>query len=282
MVYRDHWALSQWYMHYGRLLGPENLFILAHGGDDKIPEICPNAHVITIPRDDLNQFDQSRGKILNDFQASLIEDYEWVIRTDADELICLDPAIYPTFESLFSKRWGPAIFALGLEIAEQPGDTSIDIKTPALSKRNAALFTGHYSKAWAVNGPTRLVRHGIEVGKRRAHRVNFALPKGVYLVHLKHADLEALELANQHRIDVANFKGQSMPGTAWRQPKKTSQKFLAKFASFPVLSWDEARDQAFAEISKDPIRELDTGIVRARSVRFDNTTILPNWFQTLI
>jgi hypothetical protein len=281
MVYRDHWALSQWYMHYASLLGAENLFILAHGVDDKITEICPNAHVITIPRDDLNQFDQSREKILNDFQTSLNEDYEWVIRTDADELICLDPALYPTFEALLSQRWGPALFALGLEVAQQPNDEPIDTKTPALSKRSAAIFTGHYSKAWAVKGTARLSRHGIEVGKRRGNRVNFALPKGVYLVHLKYADLTALELANQHRIEVANSKGQAMPGTAWREPQKTSQKFFEKFTSFPCLLWENARDQAYAEVSKDPVRELNTGLVRARSVRFENTTQLPSWFKTL-
>lgn len=282
MVYRDHWALSQWYMHYGSLLGVENLYIIAHGADDKIPEICPNAHVITIPRDDLNQFDHARGKILNDFQASLADDYDWVIRTDADELICLDPSLYPSFESLLSKRWGPALFALGLEVAEQPNDPPIDLKTPALSERSAAIFTGHYSKAWVVKSTTRLVRHGVEVGKRRAHRVNFSLPKGVYLVHLKYADLKALELANRHRIDVANAEGKAMPGAAWRQPKKTSQKFLDKFRSFPNTPWEQARNEAYAEVSKDPIRELDTGIVRARSVRFNTTTTLPDWFKNLI
>ena len=281
MVYRDHWALSQWYMHYGRLLGFENLYVIAHGRDDEISEICPNANVVTIPRDNLDRFDGARSEILNEFQISLTQSYDWIIRTDADELVCLDPNHYSSFQALFSKRWGPAVFALGLEVAEQIGDTPVDMNIPVLSKRTAAMFSGHYSKAWAVNSITRLMRHGVEVGKRRAHRVNFAIPEGVYLVHLKYADIRALSRANEHRVAVASAKGTAMPGAAWRDPQKTDKKFFRKFETFPKLGWERARQQAYEKISRNPIREPDTGIVRARSHRFHNTTTLPDWFKTL-
>lgn len=282
MVYRDHWALSQWYMHYGRQLGVENLYIIAHGRDDRIDDICPGANVITIPRDDLNRFDWSRGEVLNEFQVSLIQTYDWVIRTDADELICLDPTHYPNFEALFSKRWGPAVFALGLEVAEQAGEQPINMNTPVLTERSAAIFSGHYSKAWAVNSITRLVRHGVEVGKRRALRVNFTIPEGVYLVHLKYADLTALAQANTHRVEVASAKGTAMPGAAWLDPEKADNKFFRKFQSFPSKPWEYARKEAYDQISADPIREVDTGIVRATSHRFENRTTLPDWFKTII
>jgi hypothetical protein len=268
-------------MHYGRQLGAENLYIIAHGRDDKIAEICPDANVVTIPRDDLNKFDWSRGEILNDFQVSLTKDYDWVIRTDADELICLDPDHYTSYEALFSKRWGPAVFALGLEIAQQPGEDPINMDTPVFTKRSAAIFSGHYSKAWAVDSITRLVRHGVEVGKRRAHRVNFAIPEGVYLVHLKYADLDALSKANAHRVEVANAKGVAMPGAAWLDPEKADRKFFQKFQSLQTQPWEHARKEAYDEISHNPIRETDTGIVRARSIRFQNTTTLPDWFKML-
>ena len=282
MVYRDHWALSQWYMHYGRQLGVENLYIIAHGRDDKIAEICPKAHVITISRDDLNKFDGLRGEILNEFQMSLTKTHDWVIRTDADELICLDPDHYPTFEALFSKRWGPAVFALGLEVAQQSDEYPVGMETPVLKMRSATIFSGHYSKAWAVKGSTKLVRHGVEVGTRRAHRVKFSIPEGVYLVHLKYADLNALSQANIHRFEVANAKGTAMPGAAWLDPEKSDKKFFRKFRSFPVLAWESARKQAYDEVSRDPIRDTDTGIVRARSLRFQSTTTLPGWFKTLV
>lgn len=281
MVYRDHWALSQWYMHYGNQLGHENLYVISHGADHRIAEICPLANITTIPRDDLNRFDIARGKFLNVFQATLSNTYDWVIRTDADELICLDPDHYPSFQSLLSKRWGPAVFALGLEVAEQDDDTPFGMDTPALSQRSAAIFSGHYSKAWAVRGDTRLVRHGIEVGKRRAHRVNFSVPQGVYLAHLKFADITALADANTHRIQVAKAKGTAMPGVAWKNAEREAYRFFEKFQSYPSIPWFEAVKAAYAKVSMDPIRDSDTGIVRARSRRFNSTTTLPDWFNEL-
>ena len=56
MVYRDYWALSQWYAHYGRLVGFDNLYVVAHGADPEIAQICPRASVITVPRDSLEGF----------------------------------------------------------------------------------------------------------------------------------------------------------------------------------------------------------------------------------
>lgn len=193
MVYRDHWALSQWYMHYSSQLGAKNLFVIAHGRDDKIQNICPEANVITIPRDELDRFDYVRAKIMNDFHSTLTDEYDWTIRTDADELICLDPSHYSSFVELLSKRWGPAVFALGFELVEEQGQTPVPMDTCVFNERTAALFTGHYSKAWAFRQDARALRHGMEVGKKRASGANFAMPEGVYLAHLKFADTAALE-----------------------------------------------------------------------------------------
>jgi len=71
MVYRDYWALSQWYAHYSRHLGSDHLYIVAHGHDPKISELCPRANVVTVPRDDLAGFDRVRGHLLNGLQDGL-------------------------------------------------------------------------------------------------------------------------------------------------------------------------------------------------------------------
>jgi len=74
IVYHNHWALSLWYVHYSSQLGAKNLFVIAHGRDDKIPNICPEANVIKIPRDELDRFDYARAKIMNDFHSTLTRD----------------------------------------------------------------------------------------------------------------------------------------------------------------------------------------------------------------
>ena len=84
MVYRDYWALSQWYAHYSRHLGSEHLYIVAHGHDPRVSELCPRANVVTVPRDDLSGFDRVRGHLLNGLQDGLGAIYDWVIRTDGE------------------------------------------------------------------------------------------------------------------------------------------------------------------------------------------------------
>ena len=280
MVYKDYWALSQWYTHYGRLLGPDNLYVVAHGHDAKIAEICPLASVITIPRDIFDGFDRRRGQMLNSFADGLGLSYDWVIRTDADELICFDPAIYPSIKEVFEAASSTALFALGLNVAEVIDDKVLKAEEMALGHRSTAVFSGHYSKAWATRRGTALWRHGIWVGTRKLASAPFDLPKGVYLVHLKYANLDALEIANRHRTEVGNAEGKGLPGAAWKDPEKDAARFYANLALYKDRAWVQARDEAYAAIVTDPMRDDKENVLRSRSRVFKYRVSLPAWFRT--
>nr|WP_237267647.1 glycosyltransferase family 2 protein [Sulfitobacter alexandrii] len=276
MVYRDYWALSQWYAHYSRHLGSEHLFIVAHGSDPKIAALCPRANVLAVPRSDLAGFDRMRGQMLNSIQDGLGVIYDWVIRTDADELICLDPAHHASFATLFrSHRRSNALFALGLNIAEDIEDGTMKATDAALTKRSNAVFSGHYSKAWAVRRGTHLVRHGINLAKDAA----MVMPEGVYLAHLKYASIDALTEANLHRSEIASGKEDGLPGKAWLHADKDAQKFFDTFHAAPVVDWNAAKADAYAKIAHDPVAEASQKVLRARSVTFDSRTVLPDWFK---
>ncbi|MEX0349119.1 MAG: glycosyltransferase family 2 protein [Paracoccaceae bacterium] len=280
MVYRDYWALSQWYAHYSRHLNPENLFVVAHGADPKIHEICPRASIITIPREKFTEFDLSRGRLLNGFQAGLDEVYDWVIRTDADELICLDPNRYRDFADFFERHSSHVQFSLGLNLAELPGDAELKPGMLALQHRRRALFSAHYSKAWAVRQKVSLRRHGIEVRPRHLERYGFSVPRGVYLVHLKHANAQALAESDKHRMQVASEPGPGTPGQSWLYPERRNRKFLTHVRDLPVTNWDEAEPQAYAEISKEPERDRYASVIRVRDVPLNLATDLPGWFRS--
>lgn len=277
MVYKDHWALSQWYRHYAKQLGAEHLFIIAHGQDDKIAGICPDANVMTIPRDDLNGFDRKRGEVMNGLHAGLSNVYDWVIRTDADELICNDPTIYPNFTDMFTDHADEdAIFALGFDLVQTDGDN--DIFSLFESRRNAA-FTGHYSKAFATKGMP-LALHGVRVPRRRFDTFGFCLPRGIYLAHLKYANADALIQANIVRQNVARGHGKGLPGAAWSQADRDAADFLTDFAAKTKITWDDASAEAHAAIAAAPVKIEGRSVIRAKSVRFQTRTILPGWFAT--
>jgi len=280
MVYKDYWALSQWYTHYGRLVGFDSLYVVAHGQDAMIAEICPKANVITIPRDSLEGFDRRRGQMLNSFADGLGLSYDWVIRTDADELICFDPAIYACFEEVFDTASSKALFALGLNVAEVIDEKVLKAGEMALGHRSKAVFSGHYSKAWASRRGTALWRHGIWVGSRKLATAQFDLPEGVYLMHLKYANLEALEIANQHRTEVGNAKGKGLPGAAWKDPDTDASRFYASLALYEDRAWARARDDAYTAIVADPMRDEKENVLRSKSKVFKFRVTLPSWFKT--
>jgi hypothetical protein len=275
MVYRDHWALTQWYGHYARHLGAENLFIVAHGADPMVSKLCPRANILTLPRDRLDGFDSLRDSILNGFQAGLGAVYDWVIRTDADELICLDPDIHPSFAALLEGQQADAVFALGLNVVERRGDPRIGAGKPALPLRPAVSFSGHYSKAWAARNGMALARHGIALRPEQVATYPFAVPPGVYLAHLKYANRKALAVANAHRREIASGPGKALPGSAWAKPKLAARKFYASFEALPETPWEETAAKALALIGAEPHRDLKKGLLRAQNIRPDSRTALP-------
>ncbi|WP_370399160.1 glycosyltransferase family 2 protein [Sulfitobacter sp. JB4-11] len=273
MVYRDYWALSQWYAHYSRHLGAANLYIVSHGSDAKVSELCPAANIITVPRDTLAGFDRKRADLLNSLQDSLGVVFDWVIRTDADELICLDPEHHTSFTAFFETVNGSAVFALGINVVEGPDERPVDDSVGCLSVRRNAVFSGHYSKAWAVKRGTHLVRHGIVSDDKD----DFRIPVGVYLMHLKYASMKALAAVNADRMDVASGEEPGLPGKAWLDAEADAKKFVKRFNSLEPVEWCKASLDAYNAVSSHSV--VDGGIVRASSIRLDLRTTLPDWFK---
>ncbi|MEY8842381.1 glycosyltransferase family 2 protein [Cribrihabitans sp. XS_ASV171] len=280
MVYRDYWALAQWYRHYSRHLGEENLFIVSHGADPEIARICPSASIITVPRDDLEHFDRRRTEMLNGFQLGLANIYDWVIRTDADELICLNPHLHSGFPDLFSKHQTSALFALGLNVAEGEEDPPCGPDEPVLLTRKAAVFTPNYSKAFAVRGRAGLKLHGVQLRPRHVKRFALVMPRGVYMAHLKYANTQALSDSYSHRREMATIEGKGLPGPAWANPGADSRRFFQQLLALPERPWEEAEAEAYALYPSDPIREPERGVVRIRRDQPKIRTRLPDWFRS--
>jgi glycosyl transferase family 2 len=279
MVYRDYWALSQWYAHYGRHLGESNLFIVAHGSDPLVQQMCPKASVITLPRDSLKGFDRVRNAMLNSLQNALGHVYDWVIRTDTDELICLDPDLYGSFDDMLTKQDASAVIALGLNVVELDGEADLPDTDNALSKRSNAVFSGHYSKAWAVNQAVALDRHGIRVRPASVAEFKCVMPKGVFLTHLKFANRLAMKVANAERKMIATSGERGLPGKSWQSADQRAGKFLKDVAEMPLITWNDAMPRAFDKL-KTPVRNQKEGLIRSQSLRFDFRTVLPDWFKT--
>lgn len=277
MVYRDYWALTQWYAHYSRLVGPEHLYVVAHGNDPEIARICPGASIITIPRDELKGFEHRRISFLNGLQSGFAHLYDWVIRTDADELICIDPDKHASLADLLAAHEdAPALYAQGLDLVERDTDVALNGDENVFAKRRWARPYGHYSKAFAARGQTMIAWHGIRMNPCKVDTFPYVLPEGVYLVHLKYANREALDIANKHRVAVAQVAG---VGDNWRKAPARANKYYRECANQPEMTWADAI-QTLRDTTLDNVkRDSDRGLVRSRSIKFPFLTELPDWFE---
>jgi len=279
MVHRDHWALSRWYAHHAAHFGPENLFIVAHGADPLIQEICPKASVLTIARDGFDDFDKKRGAVLDGIHAGLSAVYDWVVRTDADELICYDPDQYGSLaEAIIGDHGAPVVTALGFDLVEMPGDASI-AEGPVFGQRRHIAFSGHYSKAVASRRAIDFSLHGVRVAARRLAGFPFEMPRGLFLAHLKYANTAALEDASKVRMQVGNSGGHGLPGAGWQAAEADSAAFKAAFADKPVLPWEKAETKAHATLSIKPARLERHNVVKARALKLPFRTQIPPRFH---
>ncbi|MCT4558570.1 MAG: glycosyltransferase family 2 protein [Pelagimonas sp.] len=278
MVHRDHWALSRWYAHHGHQLGAENLYIVAHGADPLIAQICPRATVITIPRDGFDNFDRKRAAMLDGFHSGLSQIYDWVIRCDADELICHDPLYYPSLAAaIYANAENPVLTALGFDLVEMPFDRPMT-EGPVLTQRRHMAFSGHYSKAVASRRPIGFQLHGVRVAPKRLNSFPFAMPRGLFLAHLKYANKQALKDATQVRMQVAAQDAPGGPGAGWRAADEDATKFYETFMGKRTEPWEVSEKHAFDTLSIKPTRNEKFNIVKTRALKLDHRTELPDRF----
>ena len=89
MVRNDEFYLRKWVAYYGAELGYENLYVFLDGKDQEIPDWCPGVHVEAVDKIPGQVVEAEKGRLdfLSSTAARLLEKYDLVIGTDADEFL---------------------------------------------------------------------------------------------------------------------------------------------------------------------------------------------------
>jgi hypothetical protein len=241
MVHNDYPMLKRWYDYYAGQVGPENLFLFSHGNDPRHKEIAPEANVINAPRDpSMHQFDPRRWRMLGDFASGMLNYFNWMLVTDIDELVVVDPdvsgGLVPYLEARFpdKSRMPAAINPFGLNIVHVPEEEPLPIE-PAetvLSRRRFFYPSRMYSKPTLVSKPVMFGPggHRNDLGRR-------ILSDDLYLVHLKMYDVTGLEERVARQVGLVDHEGQTNPEMAgyhvWRTALDQYQKIRKNFAIGP-------------------------------------------------
>ena len=212
MVYRDYPALQRWVEHFGALFGRENLYVVSHGGDPEHDKIAQGCNIIFMPRDDLKRFDMRRAMKLADIRRGIEIDYDAVFQTDADELLFFRP------DFKFNPD-GRAMFAIGMQAFP-----------------DGFFFSSRFCKAVATWGESRLHLHGVRLESEPLYTPN--LTQGLFLLHTKYYDVDALAASNVVRSEVANGAPGQVETASWRRPLKQSLKDFDIFEKLPWGDWN--------------------------------------------
>jgi hypothetical protein len=199
MVYRDHDILRRWVGYYEKHFGREHLYVISHGGDPDHARIAEGCNVVNIPRDPtMHRFDSRRWNFLNNFHAGLMRYYNWMIVSDVDEFVLLDPDIgnsltdylahYDPSDSGKRKDRPNSLSPFGIELIHNPKvePDPIDPEVPILSRRKVFRANANYAKPCVLRKPTQFTAGG----HANTHQPRVLDPH-LFLLHVRFYDYEA-------------------------------------------------------------------------------------------
>ena len=133
--------LPLWLAHYGGRLGVDHLVVLDDSSTDGSTDGI-DAEVRRLdPLPGGTSFERHRMIAANQTGAGLLERFDWVIFTDADEFIVPDPARTGSLQDVLATTRTAAVSPLALNLVHDAAtEPPLDPAAPVLDQRSYAYF----------------------------------------------------------------------------------------------------------------------------------------------
>lgn len=198
--------LPIWLRYYSRELCHSDLYVLDHGCKIGAKEIQMFGGV-SVPVHNSQAFSHAWLRdVVQDFQRFLLRSYEWVIFTEADELLIPNPSTFvagfPSLADWLTRSIQYGIRATGLEVIQKPEEPVIDWDAKhVLADRHWGRPCRLYDKTLFANRPL-LYSLGFH-NAIPAHGEPELIPNStVILAHLHRADRRTCENRHARRVKM--------------------------------------------------------------------------------
>jgi len=218
MVKDDYFFLERWVKYYGGIFGRDALYVVNHGGGDKVADIATGCSVINLPGGFQKNFDVVRWRLFNGLAQGLRGYYTFAIVTDVDEYIVVDPKTGLGLDDFLGKRRGKVtVTPIGVEVVHKK-DLELDEigAGPMLGPRRYARYASEYCKPTIFNHAVRLSRGG-----HYSTDPVLKVFRKLYLFHMRFADAALCEETFGRRaaqVEAAVAEGDdTIISVAWRR-----------------------------------------------------------------
>ncbi|MER6975406.1 glycosyltransferase family 2 protein [Nocardioides sp. NPDC000445] len=200
--------LTRWVDHYGRAAGLENLIVFDDGSTDGSTDDL-SCTVQRLPGFRKGNFEAGRMGLASGVAQGLLGVYDVVIFTDVDEFLVPDPARYANLSDYLARRPERVIAPFALNVVHHTAvEGPLVSGKPIVGQRAYAQFAPLMCKPSVKRVPAAwtLASHGI--------KAPYVPDPGLFMVHMKFADLDLLRRQADRRNELAKAVGRGK-GSSW-------------------------------------------------------------------
>jgi len=235
MVKDDYFFLQKWVDYYGGLFGRRSLYVISHGGDERVDEIAQGCNVSHIPGYFDETFDAKRWRLLNNLSNGLRNYFKFVICGDIDEFVVLDPKLGMNLAEFLKKRRKRVLITpIGLEVVHRYDVEKEAITQSILGPRLHCRFSTYFCKPCIIGKPVDLARGG-----HYAMDENLMIFRNLYLFHMKYCDRDLYQSVLRRRVSQVAALDEVTSDTSqlsahWFDSESEQAREFEKLADLPV------------------------------------------------
>lgn len=189
-----------WLRYYSKFFNKEDIYVLDHDSNDGSIEDCRKHYGFNVIPLHWEFYDDIwRAKMVCSKQIELLQSYEYVLYSDADEIIIPDPEKYRDLKHYISNLDKDYVSCVGYHLIHiREKEASIDLSKSILRQRSYWYADAHYNKPLLARVPLKWY-----TGFHSASNCGDNVDKNLWLLHLHKMDFD---LCWQKHREIASLK----------------------------------------------------------------------------